>query len=191
MVSAPLFSLTGVATLPVPQATSSNAADLSYVDAAFEALAPHLSAGSLVVGKSTVPVGTAARLAERLAVLAPQAALAWNPEFLREGYAVRDTLEPDRLVYGVGDDHAASVLDQVYRAAIEAGTPRIVTAFIRAPRFTIARISAPATSGDRSSTVIGGAPGRCTSTIGPRCPTRITSPSANCGVGICPFNRKS
>ncbi|MFF2493286.1 UDP-glucose dehydrogenase family protein [Agromyces sp. NPDC058064] len=121
-----------------PQAADSNAADLRYVDAAFDALVPHLAEGALVVGKSTVPVGTAGRLAERLAELAPHAALAWNPEFLREGFAVRDTLEPDRLVYGVGDDHAASVLDQVYRAAIEAGTPRIVTDYATAELVKVA-----------------------------------------------------
>ncbi|GAA1777982.1 UDP-glucose dehydrogenase family protein [Agromyces lapidis] len=121
-----------------PQAADSNAADLRFVDAAFEAVVPHLAEGALIVGKSTVPVGTAGRLAGRLAELAPHASLVWNPEFLREGYAVRDTLEPDRLVYGVGDDHAASVLDQVYRAAIEAGTPRIVTDYATAELVKVA-----------------------------------------------------
>lgn len=113
-----------------PQAAGTTAADISYVDAAFRGLLPHLAEGSLVVGKSTVPVGTAARLAALLAAAAPHASLAWNPEFLREGFAVKDTLEPDRLVYGVpadDDGQATSVLDHVYRAAIEAGTPRIVT----------------------------------------------------------------
>ncbi|MFF2274759.1 UDP-glucose dehydrogenase family protein [Agromyces sp. NPDC058126] len=121
-----------------PQAADSHAADLRFVNAAFEAVVPHLADGALIVGKSTVPVGTAGRLAERLVELAPHASLAWNPEFLREGYAVRDTLEPDRLVYGVGDDHAASVLDQVYRAAIEAGTPRIVTDYATAELVKVA-----------------------------------------------------
>lgn len=123
-----------------PQAAGTGAADLTYVDAAFESLLPHLADGALVVGKSTVPVGTAARLAARLEADAPHARLAWNPEFLREGYAVKDTLEPDRLVYGVadGDRHAASVLDQVYRAAIEAGTPRIVTDYATAELVKVA-----------------------------------------------------
>lgn len=124
-----------------PQASDTHAADLSYVDAAFESLLPHLSEGALVVGKSTVPVGTAARLAARLAAEAPRASLAWNPEFLREGFAVKDTLEPDRLVYGVGDEDragAASVLDHVYRAAIEAGTPRIVTDYATAELVKVA-----------------------------------------------------
>ena len=121
-----------------PQAAGSGAADLRYVDAAFDGLLPHLGDGALVVGKSTVPVGTAARLAARLAGTAPHASLAWNPEFLREGFAVKDTLEPDRLVYGVGDEHAASVLDHVYRAAIEAGTPRIVTDYATAELVKVA-----------------------------------------------------
>ena len=121
-----------------PQAAGSGAADLRYVDAAFDGLLPHLGDGALVVGKSTVPVGTAARLAARLAGTAPHASLAWNPEFLREGFAVKDTLQPDRLVYGVGDEHAASVLDHVYRAAIEAGTPRIVTDYATAELVKVA-----------------------------------------------------
>ncbi len=86
-----------------PQKRGEFAADLRYVDAAVEALAPHLRRACVVVGKSTVPVGTAARLAERLAELAPAGAaveLAWNPEFLREGFAIEDTLHPDRLVIG-------------------------------------------------------------------------------------------
>ena len=84
-----------------PQRADSIGADLTYVDATIEALGPLLTRPSLVVGKSTVPVGTATRLAARLAELAPvgeAAQLAWNPEFLREGFAVEDTLRPDRLV---------------------------------------------------------------------------------------------
>jgi UDPglucose 6-dehydrogenase len=121
-----------------PQSSGTHAADLRYVDAAIESLIPHLAPGALVVGKSTVPVGTASRLAARLAELAPVASLAWNPEFLREGFAVKDTIEPDRLVYGVADERAASVLDQVYRAAIEAGTPRIVTDYATAELVKVA-----------------------------------------------------
>ena len=121
-----------------PQSATTNAADLTHVDAAVESLLPHLADGALVVGKSTVPVGTAARLAARIAEAAPHASLAWNPEFLREGYAVKDTLEPDRLVYGVADDHATSVLDQIYRAAIEAGTPRVVTDYATAELVKVA-----------------------------------------------------
>ncbi|MFF2371016.1 UDP-glucose dehydrogenase family protein [Agromyces sp. NPDC058110] len=115
-----------------PQSADGYAADLKYVDAAIEALIPHLKEGDLVVGKSTVPVGTARRLADRIAESGTGAALAWNPEFLREGYAVKDTIEPDRLVYGVDDERAVDVLDQVYATALGAGTPRIVTDYATA-----------------------------------------------------------
>lgn len=115
-----------------PQTENSNAADMRFVDAAIDALLPHIGPGHLVVGKSTVPVGTAARLAEK--VEATGAELAWNPEFLREGFAVSDTLTPDRLVYGVrrGDDRAADVLDEVYKRPLATGTPRIVTDYATA-----------------------------------------------------------
>ncbi|NEN06893.1 UDP-glucose/GDP-mannose dehydrogenase family protein [Diaminobutyricibacter tongyongensis] len=119
-----------------PQQYGGNAADLRFVDAAFEALAPHLTPGDVVVGKSTVPVGTAARLSETLASTAPGAILAWNPEFLREGFAVADTIKPDRLVYGVPDGEpgarATSALDRVYASAIEGGTPLVVTDYATA-----------------------------------------------------------
>lgn len=113
-----------------PQRKGDYAADLSYVDGAFAALAPYLAPGDLAVCKSTVPVGTAARIAADLAVTAPGATLAWNPEFLREGHAVQDTIAPDRLVYGIPDgeagEHATALLDEVYQAPISAGTPRLV-----------------------------------------------------------------
>ena len=119
-----------------PQKAGSNAADLRYVDSAIEALLPHLAPGSLVAGKSTVPVGTAARLDALVAAAQPAAQLAWNPEFLREGLAVADTLTPDRFVYGVrrGDDgdRAVAMLDEVYATALAAGTPRLVTDFATA-----------------------------------------------------------
>lgn len=114
-----------------PQKKGENAADMSYVDAALSGLLPHLSAGDVVVGKSTVPVGTASRLAEVIAEVQPEAHLVWNPEFLREGHAVSDTLNPDRFVYGVADgseDHpAVAILDEVYDAPLSAGTPRLVS----------------------------------------------------------------
>jgi UDPglucose 6-dehydrogenase len=113
-----------------PQRTGEFAADLSYVDAALEALLPHLKPGDLVVGKSTVPVGTAERLARRVHEVQPEAELVWNPEFLREGKAVQDTIAPDRLVYGVPDGEsgarAVTILDEVYESAIGKGTPRLV-----------------------------------------------------------------
>lgn len=111
-----------------PQKRGENAADLTFVDSAMESLLPHLRAGDVVVGKSTVPVGTAERLAAEVRASEPGAALAWNPEFLREGFAVRDTLEPDRLVYGVepGDVLSQSALDEVY-APLLPQTPLVVT----------------------------------------------------------------
>ncbi len=119
-----------------PQKKNLPAADLTAVDAAFTALAPHLSSGDLVVGKSTVPVGTATRLAELVRVAQPHADLAWNPEFLREGFAVQDTVSPDRLVYGVpsgaAHERATAVLDRVYAKALGAGTPRVVTNYATA-----------------------------------------------------------
>jgi UDPglucose 6-dehydrogenase len=115
-----------------PQTAGSDAADLTYLEAAVASLLPHLKAGALVAGKSTVPVGTAERLAEQIEAAADGAELAWNPEFLREGFAVKDTLHPDRFVYGVRTQRAADLLDDVYRQAIDAGTPRIVTDYATA-----------------------------------------------------------
>ena len=114
-----------------PQSAGSNAADMRFVDAAVTALIPHLADGDLVVGKSTVPVGTAARLREMIAASGSRAELAWNPEFLREGHAVNDTLAPDRLVYGLADgprrEQSLASLNGVYATAIAAGTPVVVT----------------------------------------------------------------
>ncbi|MFF4604625.1 UDP-glucose dehydrogenase family protein [Streptomyces sp. NPDC001339] len=112
-----------------PQKHGEYACDMSYVDSAFDALAPHLTRPVLVVGKSTVPVGSAARLAERLAATAPAGAdaeLAWNPEFLREGFAVEDTLRPDRIVAGVASARAEELLREVYATPIAQGSPFIV-----------------------------------------------------------------
>jgi len=112
-----------------PQKRGENAADLRYVHAALEAVLPMLKPGDVVVGKSTVPVGTAEELAERIAEVQPEAELIWNPEFLREGFAVKDTLHPDRFVYGISDSEAgrraSAQLDEVYAAALAEGTPKI------------------------------------------------------------------
>src|SRR4051794_2630608 len=114
-----------------PQRKGENAADISYVDAAVQSILEVLKPGDLVVGKSTVPVGTATRLAEQVDASQPEAHLMWNPEFLREGHAVADTLRPYRLVYGVraGDAHAETVdvLDQVYESMLSSGVPRQIT----------------------------------------------------------------
>ncbi|SDC49455.1 UDPglucose 6-dehydrogenase [Geodermatophilus telluris] len=119
-----------------PQKRGEYAADLRYVQEAVESLLGVLAPGDLVVGKSTVPVGTAARLAELVGEKVPGALLAWNPEFLREGFAVHDTLEPDRLVYGLpaGDDGATAerLLDAVYAPIVARGTPKVTTDFATA-----------------------------------------------------------
>jgi|UniRef100_UPI00404B5FB1 UDPglucose 6-dehydrogenase len=108
-----------------PQSKDGLAADLTYVRAAVAAIAPHLKKGSLVVGKSTVPVGTAQSLRGELAKIAPQSDLAWNPEFLREGFAIKDTLTPNRLVVGVANDLAEEILKKVYQPILDLGTPWI------------------------------------------------------------------
>lgn len=108
-----------------PQKKDSLAADLTYVDASVAAVAPHAKAGSLIVGKSTVPVGTANRLATMLQELNPSVELAWNPEFLREGFAVEDTLRPNRLVVGVTSERAEEILKEVYAPLLANQVPWI------------------------------------------------------------------
>lgn len=119
-----------------PQRDGEYAADLTYVDAAVRELLPHLTPGDLVVGKSTVPVGTASALDELIRKFSPDVGLAWNPEFLREGHAINDTLHPDRLVYGVpptsAGTRAQAILDEVYADALAGGTPRIVVNYATA-----------------------------------------------------------
>ena len=119
-----------------PQKRTEYAADMAYVDAAVTALTPYLSPGDLVVGKSTVPVGTARRLADLIELTEPAALLAWNPEFLREGFAVQDTLHPDRFVYGIpagaAGERAKAMLDEVYAAPLRDGVPLVVTDYATA-----------------------------------------------------------
>ena len=116
-----------------PQKQGEFAADLKYVDAVIETLAPLLTAPAVIFGKSTVPVGTAARLGARARELAPvgdAVEVAWNPEFLREGYAVQDTLHPDRIVLGVDKNrpgHAEEVARDVYGILLEEEIPFLVT----------------------------------------------------------------
>ncbi len=101
-------------------------ADLSYVNSALDSLACHLTSGCLIVGKSTVPPGTARQLAERVRALAPagdQVDLAWNPEFLREGFAVADSVRPDRLVFGVSSQRAADQLRAIFAPQLASGVP--------------------------------------------------------------------
>lgn len=127
-------------TVGTPQLEGKYAADVSYVDSAIETLTPWLQPGDLVVGKSTVPVGTASRLSAALQDKNTGASLAWNPEFLREGYAVKDTVSPDRLVYGIepGNHGAEALLDEVYASAVAASTPKVVTDFATAELVKVA-----------------------------------------------------
>jgi UDPglucose 6-dehydrogenase len=113
-----------------PQRRDGHGADLSQVETCIDGLAPGLTRPCLIVGKSTVPAGTAVALAERVAAKAPAGdavELAWNPEFLREGHGVQDTLSPDRLVIGVTSARAEAVLRTVYAPQLEAGIPLFVT----------------------------------------------------------------
>ena len=112
-----------------PQLAGSNAADVQYVDLAVKTIAAHADRPGVIVGKSTVPVGTAQRLAGDLAAMSPphELDLAWNPEFLREGEAIEDTLNPDRLIFGVTSDYAEKVLLEVYSSLIDQGIPHLTT----------------------------------------------------------------
>ena len=109
-----------------PQVADGLAADLTYVFGSIEAIAPIIKSGSLVVGKSTVPVGTAAKMRARLLEINPDTELAWNPEFLREGFAVEDTLKPNRLVVGVTNDRSEAILREVYAKSLAEDTPWVV-----------------------------------------------------------------
>ena len=115
-----------------PQKKGEYGADLRHVHAVIDALVPRLTGPSVLVGKSTVPVGTAAELNQRAAALAPRGIdveIAWNPEFLREGYAVHDTLHPDRIVLGIGEDstRAEAAVRELYGPLLDAGVPFLVT----------------------------------------------------------------
>ncbi|WP_106972276.1 UDP-glucose dehydrogenase family protein [Streptomyces yerevanensis] len=106
-----------------PQMPGGEAADVHHVDAVVSDITPHLQPGSLIVGKSTVPVGTTARLGARLQAVAPHSEIAWNPEFLREGFAVADTRRPERIVVGVGSRRAEAALREIYEPMLISGVP--------------------------------------------------------------------
>lgn len=115
-----------------PQKKGEYGADLRHVYAVIDALVPRLTTSAVLVGKSTVPVGTAAELNQRAAALAPHGVdieIAWNPEFLREGYAVQDTLNPDRIVLGIKQDstRAEAAVRELYGPLLDAGVPFLVT----------------------------------------------------------------
>ncbi|MDT0223425.1 UDP-glucose/GDP-mannose dehydrogenase family protein [Gordonia sp. AC31] len=113
-----------------PQRKGENAADLRFVDQAVDTLVPLLTRNALIIGKSTVPVGTSSRLSDRAAAHAKddvRVEVAWNPEFLREGHAIDDTLTPDRLVLGVdGEGIAERLIRTIYAPLIDRGTPLLV-----------------------------------------------------------------
>src|SRR6201995_873593 len=115
-----------------PQKRGEYGADLSHVNAVIDTLAPRLTRASVIVGKSTVPVGTAAELVQRARAgerPGGDVEVAWNPEFLREGYAVHDTLPPDRIVLGVqdGSTRAETAIRELYAPMLDAGVPFLVT----------------------------------------------------------------
>jgi UDPglucose 6-dehydrogenase len=129
-----------------PQSAGAQKADMSQVFGSVASLTPHLRPGALVVGKSTVPVGTAAELDEQLAKTAADGVeVAWNPEFLREGFAVEDTLRPDRLVIGVRSARAEQLLREVYAPVLAEGVPMIVTDYPTAELVKVAANSFLAT----------------------------------------------
>lgn len=117
-----------------PQTRGKYAADLSYVNQAVDSILaaePPSDAPGLIAGKSTVPVGTAEGIANRVKREGKNFVVAWNPEFLREGFAIEDTLRPNRIVYGLSDepaeaDFATKILDECYADLIQAGIPRLL-----------------------------------------------------------------
>ena len=127
------FSSVHFLAVGTPQQKGSFAADLSHIESVIDELVPLIKAPATIFGKSTVPVGTAERLARRaneLAVNGANIELAWNPEFLREGHAVADTTRPDRVVVGSSErsrDQVEAVARAVYRDALEAGAPLLLT----------------------------------------------------------------
>jgi UDPglucose 6-dehydrogenase len=127
-----------------PQQAGSHAADMTQVFGSVAALTPHLKSGDLVVGKSTVPVGTADTIAASLAAV-EGVEVAWNPEFLREGFAVEDTLHPDRLVVGVRSERSEMILREVYAPLLAEGIPFLVTDFPTAELVKVAANSFLAT----------------------------------------------
>jgi UDPglucose 6-dehydrogenase len=130
-----------------PQSPGSNAADVQFVDSAVASIIAHADCQGVIVGKSTVPVGTAQRLSAELAGTSAHdiLELAWNPEFLREGKAIEDTLHPDRLVFGVTSEYAEKALHQVYGRLIEGGTPHLTTDLATAEMVKVAANSFLAT----------------------------------------------
>lgn len=126
-----------------PQKKGEYAADLAYVDAAFTEVARYVGPADVVVGKSTVPVGTAARLADLIEEAGSE--LVWNPEFLREGFAVEDTLRPDRVVLGLRGERGLPAMKEAYAPIFESGTPVVTTDYATAELVKVAANSFLAT----------------------------------------------
>lgn len=124
-----------------PQSPESSAADLSQIQSAIRSLAPLLTRPCLVVGKSTVPVGTAQWISDYLIANSPagdDVHLVWNPEFLREGFAVQDTLHPDRIVLGIKNEADVALLTNIYATALSEDTPLVVTDYATAELVKVA-----------------------------------------------------
>lgn len=114
-----------------PQTHGRHAADMRFVDQAVTTIVDRTDPGAVIAGKSTVPVGSAQRISDQARSAGKDLHVVWNPEFLREGFAVHDTLRPNRIVYGLDDadpdpDYATAVLDEVYASAIASGVPRLI-----------------------------------------------------------------
>lgn len=135
-------------TVGTPELDDSGTADLHFLWEAVESVAAHGPHRAVIVGKSTVPVGTAELVARRFAPMGMS--VAWNPEFLREGHAIADTLHPDRIVYGLPDDpecaeRARRALDSAYEPMLRAGTPRLISDYATAELVKVAANSFLAT----------------------------------------------
>lgn len=130
-----------------PQQQGSDAADLRYVNSAVQAIVDNADCAGIIVGKSTVPVGTAGRLSATLSegALDHRLEIAWNPEFLREGTAIEDTLSPDRLVFGVENETSEKALMEVYGSLLGQGVPYITTDLATAEMVKVAANSFLAT----------------------------------------------
>jgi UDPglucose 6-dehydrogenase len=185
-----------------PQLADADGTDLTALWSVVDDLAAHLHLPCLVVGKSTVPVGTAARVRDRLHRSAPAGAdvgLAWNPEFLREGHAVEDSLRPDRLVLGVESDRDEALLRDVYAEPIAAGVPVIPTDLATAE---LAKVSANSMLAARVSLVnllaevcerSGADIAQLTAVLGsdPRIGDRFLSPGLGYGGGCLPKDTRA
>jgi UDPglucose 6-dehydrogenase len=130
-----------------PQRADGMAADLSYVERSVAQLAPHLTRKALIVGKSTVPVGTAEwveQLVRKHAPVESEVEVAWSPEFLQEGFAVEDVLRPNRVIFGVKTEWAKAMLFMAHKGVFDLAVnedrevPVVVTDFATAELVKVA-----------------------------------------------------